>query len=482
MLSPVCQGSLVASMVSRAAFAAMFVAGCGETIHPDALGDPASDGGAPGASAAGGKNAGGGDSLALPGIPIPAETQRQGGDPAAGYDTLVNGQYLSIGIPWSGFSFAKSELLPEDALPGRTGKNAEIGYTFNASKNPDGLDIAVPNCLTCHASHFQGELVVGLGRPDHSIALPSGIAVDASLIPWGFTSLADQAEYAKYGQRLYAASEAGALNVFAAQAAHRDPTTLTWSASTSFDAHTGLVGWVDVPPWWHTKKKNALYYNGMGRGDHVRHMANFTIFSVHDTTEAERIDQAFSDIAAFLRSIESPKYPKPIDTDLAAQGQIVFNATCSKCHGTYGDEDTYPNLLIELADIGTDPSLAEQGWINAAAEAWFNESWYAPAARIERSVGYVAPPLDGIWATAPYFHNGSVPSLMDVLNSEQRPVSWSMSFGDDDYDFEKVGWKGTGDGPTYDTLTPGLTNTGHPFGDVLSDESRRAVVEYLKTL
>ena len=38
--------------------------------------------------------------------------------------------------------------------------------------------------------------------------------------------------------------------------------------------------------------------------------------------------------------------------------------------------------------------------------------------------GYMAPPLDGIWATAPFFHNGSVPTIEGVLNSKARPAIW----------------------------------------------------------
>src|SRR6202011_4209787 len=54
-----------------------------------------------------------------------------------------------------------------------------------------------------------------------------------------------------------------------------------------------------------------------------------------------------------------------------------------------------------------------------------------------------APPLDGIWATAPYLHNASVPTLYQVLNSKARPKIFTRSFRTDldAYDAEKVGWK-----------------------------------------
>ncbi len=111
--------------------------------------------------------------------------------------------------------------------------------------------------------------------------------------------------------------------------------------------------------------------------------------------------------------------------------------------------------------------------------------------------GYQAPPLDGVWATAPYLHNGSVPTLYDMLNSKSRPKIFTRSFktGVEDYDQIKVGWKVRELGKpapanatpyerrrVYDTAQPGRGNQGHTFGDRLTEEERRAVIEYLKTL
>jgi hypothetical protein len=112
------------------------------------------------------------------------------------------------------------------------------------------------------------------------------------------------------------------------------------------------------------------------------------------------------------------------------------------------------------------------------------------------TAGYQAPPLDGVWATAPYFHNGSVPTLYHVLNSKTRPRIFTRSFqtNEADYDKKQVGWQvrildetpknGTvfDRRKIYDTTQPGRGNMGHTFGDDLTDEQRWAVIEYLKTL
>ena len=107
----------------------------------------------------------------------------------------------------------------------------------------------------------------------------------------------------------------------------------------------------------------------------------------------------------------------------------------------------------------------------------------------------MAPPLDGVWASAPYFHNGAVPTVAGVLESGARPRYWTRSFDSTDYDPAALGWKHTvvdhGQAEEsdkearkrlYDTDQVGHGNGGHTFGDGLSAGDRAAVIEYLKTL
>ena len=121
---------------------------------------------------------------------------------------------------------------------------------------------------------------------------------------------------------------------------------------------------------------------------------------------------------------------------------------------------------------------------------WFNTSWFAKGdhpAKLVPFNGYIAPPLDGVWITAPYLHNGSVPDIETVLNSKSRPKYWSRNFSKTEYDYEKLGWKYTveekEDGrKVYNTTLPGYGNYGHTFGDKLNEGERKAIIEYLKTL
>ncbi len=108
--------------------------------------------------------------------------------------------------------------------------------------------------------------------------------------------------------------------------------------------------------------------------------------------------------------------------------------------------------------------------------------------------GYVANPLDGIWAQAPYLHNGSVPTLFQLLVPTKRPDVFIKARLK--YDQEGVGyqWRNkdseTSDGYRYDTtIAPALSNKGHDTDDEAGgyildwskdEEGAKAIVEYLK--
>lgn len=429
---------------------------------------------------------------------IPASEQRSG-DAQKGYDYLINGDYIRSGLP---FSFYKL-LVGKDTSNqlNRTGKNAVIEYDFTMVKAPNGADIVVPNCLQCHAQVFDGKLYIGLGNSmvDFSVSAQADkMYIKAATGVMKLFS-PNQYEAASASVRAlktvmpYLQTEVQGVNaadrLAAILAAHRDPETLAWSDTALLDIPSQLIP-SDVPAWWLLKKKNAMFYNGFGRGDFSTFLMLSNLLTVKDTVEASEVSSHFGDVFAYLRSIQPPKYPYSINTKLAAQGKQVFIATCSRCHGDYGDEDKYPNLLIPENIIQTDSMLFKANYQNPQFINWFNKSWYAKgehAARLEPYNGYVAPPLDGIWITAPYLHNGSVPTLEALLNSKLRPVYWQRDFKHPQYDYDNVGWKyetkqAADNKKTYNTTLPGYGNYGHTFGDALSADNRKALIEYLKTL
>jgi mono/diheme cytochrome c family protein len=258
----------------------------------------------------------------------------------------------------------------------------------------------------------------------------------------------------------------------------------------------------DPPAWWLLKRKETRNWTGGVSVNSMRiDMVNL-LSPWNSPAHIMKHEATFADIHAFILTVEAPKYPFPVGAKLAEHGRGLFNENCSRCHGTYGPGGKYPNKVVPLKTIGTDPTLAEA--LTKKNIDYINRSWFGqekgPGAKpyqIEETQGYQAPPLDGIWATAPYFHNGSVPTLAHVLDSKSRPRVFTRSYGTgkDDYDGERVGWKITvlKDAPAADlsgyerrkicdTTAPGRSNAGHTFGDDFTDAERRAVIEYLKTL
>jgi RoxA-like, cytochrome c-like len=106
----------------------------------------------------------------------------------------------------------------------------------------------------------------------------------------------------------------------------------------------------------------------------------------------------------------------------------------------------------------------------------------------EKGPPYNGRPLNGIWATAPYLHNGSVPTLYDLLNpAAERPKSSSV--GNREFNANKVGFKTDAKGfYTYRVVDengkeiPGNSNAGHEYGGKFSEDERGQLLEYLKSL
>lgn len=258
----------------------------------------------------------------------------------------------------------------------------------------------------------------------------------------------------------------------------------------------------DVPAWWLLKKKRTMYHTGATDARSVRSLMQFMLHPLNGPEAFRKAEPAFRDVQAYLLSLEPPPYPFAVDKPKAARGEVVFKENCARCHGTYGEKWTYPNKVVPLDEIGTDPVRhvgVSVAYGEAYANSWFGkerDGWFVDGKLLRWTSGYQAPPLDGIWATAPYLHNGSVPTLYGVLNSKARPKRFTRSFktGEADYDKEQVGWKvtevRTPDATVpaierrkvYDTSKSGRSNAGHTYGDDLTDADRWAVIEYLKTL
>lgn len=344
------------------------------------------------------------------------------------------------------------------------------------------------DCLVCHGGSIFGQSYVGLGNA----------SLDVQAL---FEDLA-HADGMKYKtpfvfSNVRGTSEAGGMSVFLL--GYRNADLTLRSSRLDLDLRDDLCE--DPPALWLLHKKKTMYHNGGADARSIRSIMQFMMGPFNGPDTFERCESDFADIQQFFRSLRPPKYPLPIDSALAARGESIFRESCARCHGTYGDQSSYPNKIIALDEIGTDRRRYD-GISHRFAE-YYDQSWFAqkefgegPAYRSIATDGYQAPPLDGVWATAPYLHNGSAPTIWHVLNSAARPKQFTRSYRTDlvDYDPVKLGWKITVVGPAhpgwsdrqkrkvYDATLPGRSNSGHTYGDKLTEPDRMAVIEYLKTL
>jgi RoxA-like, cytochrome c-like len=247
--------------------------------------------------------------------------------------------------------------------------------------------------------------------------------------------------------------------------------------------------------------------------------------------------------------LASPKWPKDIlpavDDKLAAEGATLYVRHCQGCHlPPVGTREFFestrwlaPNAvglrlldleLIDLKHIGTDPGQAEGlatrkvavppnlgittdkfgfalgEMVEKTVNAWYDsQKPPVPAPERERINGdrpnkiqapaaYKVRPLNGIWATPPYLHNGSVPTIDALLSPvSERPTKFYL--GNREYDAVKLGYhtEKLANGFEFDTSLPGNSNRGHEFNDnvgdgvigrKLSPEERKALIEFIKTL
>lgn len=346
------------------------------------------------------------------------------------------------------------------------------------------------DCMLCHGGSVLGKSYVGLGNSSLDIQALfeelAGVEGMPAKLPFTFANVRGTNEADGFGVYLLG---------------FRNPDLTLTGKWKDLGLHDDTCA--DVPAWWLLKKKQTIYHTGGSDSRSVRTLMQFMLHPLNSAEAFEKAEPAFRDIQQYLLSLEAPKYPFVIDRERAAKGGAVFKDHCAKCHGTYGEKWTYPNRVVPLDEIGTDPKRhagVEVAYGVAYSESWFGKEkagWFVDGKRLRWTPGYQAPPLDGVWATAPYLHNGSVPTLEGVLNSKSRPKLYTRGFKTDeaDYDKERVGWKVTElpEPPSekapgierrrvYDTAKPGRSNAGHTYGDELTDDERRAVIEYLKTL
>ncbi|HXD16609.1 MAG TPA: cytochrome c [Vicinamibacterales bacterium] len=252
-----------------------------------------------------------------------------------------------------------------------------------------------------------------------------------------------------------------------------------------------LIGASDFPSIWNQKPREGMHLHWDGDNDSVdeRNLSAGLGAGITPVT----VDHAgLKRVRDWIWTLPPPSYPYPVDGALASRGEALYRQHCESCHGDHrfrtgvksGDR---MGQVEDIDRIKTDRHRLDSYTETFALNQYglFPDSRYR-FTRFRKTHGYANQPLDGIWARAPYLHNGSVPTLRDLLNAPaERPAAFYRGY--DVYDQARVGFvttvaeEGGHRFSRYDTSVPGNGNMGHEYGTSLPGGDKDAIVEYLKT-
>jgi hypothetical protein len=256
------------------------------------------------------------------------------------------------------------------------------------------------------------------------------------------------------------------------------------------------IGNSDMMPLWNLRHREGTAYHWDGLSTALREVVQSS--AIGDGATTAWVDRDYAKwnntdpkgmsslrrVMDYIGDLKAPKYPLPVDAGLAAAGAVTYKAQCASCHEPGGART---GSVIPLAEIGTDRHRLDM-WTSNASAAYnaYGEGHAWKFSNFRKTAGYTAVPLDGVWLTAPYLHNGSVPTLADLLEPiPARPTKFWRGY--DVYDPVRVGFVTAGPeaariGTSLDVSLPGNSNAGHTYGTDLAPDEKRALLEYLKTL
>ena len=249
---------------------------------------------------------------------------------------------------------------------------------------------------------------------------------------------------------------------------------------------TETVGTSDLPSLWNQRIRDGmnLHWDGNNSSLAERNInASIGASGIRDAPNLLDFE-GITRVADWIANLGPPDFPAArIDRSRVAAGEGVYRRHCAACHALDG---ALIGQVTPVDQVGSDPnrlhSFTEQlaARLNKTGEG---RPW--AYSHFRKTDGYANMLLDGIWLRAPYLHNGSVPTLRDLLKPvAERPSVFYRGY--DVYDYESVGFVSSGPeaerlGFRYDTTEPGNGNQGHTYGTDLSPRQIEDLLEYLKT-
>jgi mono/diheme cytochrome c family protein len=407
------------------------------------------------------------------------------------------GGYASFGMPWE------------------PGKELPVGFT----KKRIGFDRVANNCATCHTASYrerenQNPIYVPTGG-DHTFNLYAffRFLVDCAKDPrFNSRTLMNEIELSRPKELSWTDRQIYRfilIPLVRKQLLARE-TQFAWLYNeklpawgrgrddamnlTKYFLIKGLeddqsTGPTDIPSIWNLKKYQPnMHLNLAGDSHDARSViidSSLGVIGARPRSNEEFLKQV-DWLVDYLGNYPPPKYPFPIDAAQAAVGKPLYDKYCGSCH----DPSYRPNPTVGLVMAGkTDRERLDTWSADFAKQANAEVKKFG----IERPglmedwkrTGYVSSFLDGIWLRAPYLHNGSVPTMRDLLEpAAARPVTFYRGYNV--YDQKKLGFdsfsaEAARIGTLFDTRARAAGNMGHEYGVELTPAEKDALVEYLKT-
>jgi hypothetical protein len=409
------------------------------------------------------------------------------------------------------------EVLPEvfpEKFP-RTGTYADYGLIqevgqdvpIGFAKRQVGFVSVEPNCALCHTGAYRksagDKLVPILGAPAHMLDLQGfqwmlyDCAADERFTADTLMKAIEKRHELSATERL---TYQTVIIPMAKEALMTQGRAYAWQKSrphqgkgrtdtfnpTKFNVMDfpwdKTIGTVDLPQVWNQKPRESLHLHWDGNNNDLTERNYAAAMAVGATPESV-LPKNFKRVTDYLLTLPPPKYPFDVDAAKAARGQGHYDRNCASCH-QFGQPKT--GQVTPLEEIGTDAHRLFSFTEQLVEEFHTYDTAPFVFKSYVKTYGYANTPLDGIWARGPYLHNGSIPSLWDLLQAPgQRPKKFYAGY--EVYDEVNVGFVSSGPeaekaGSLLDTTRQGNGNQGHLYGSALTEVEKRELVEFLKTL
>jgi mono/diheme cytochrome c family protein len=388
---------------------------------------------------------------------------------------------------------------------GLTQVNGKIVGLFNIDY--EGIQVGVLGCVACHSGKAAGQFIIGIGNKNIDVA---EIGKDAFRVEQAWKVATPDRRKSEAYRRVESSAIAFADEL-------RDPKreNLTqglvptsvirkWFYRMAGEDYPEDMprGAVKIPHLfgYGEKRKVGQFSDGGGNGMLPGWGSAVELAAGQLPENVREYLPRLSHVEDIFGDLLPPKYPFPIDRDRATRGSALFARNCVRCHGNYStDADGHP-IYVAPKVVPWSVVRTDHDRLDRLDDHFLGLIEKSPLADVIQQTkhrdSYIAPRLHAVWARFPYLHNGSVPTVRDLLGpAAKRPKLFSLRNAGERERFDPVNLglqvRGKfaitrplplGRRATYDTRLPGQSNTGHEFAQGLTDAERTDVIEYLKTL